>query len=150
MEREVDECARKCQVVWSARRVLYSFSWEECQNIWWQWTGQRQGGMCVGVCACLVGCCCHCQPCVALFCPCRWRNWRSVSLSWRSLLAQDQTSRYTVTHTQSWHTDTHTPSLMLFSFIHTNSVYLCLSFTLTPAEFSCCCCCVTIHKVKLK
>lgn len=44
----------------------------------------------------------------------------------------------------------HTDFLMLLSFIHTNPLYLLLSFILTPAEFSHSCCRVTIHKVTLK
>lgn len=83
---------------------------EKCSNVCWQTQEKMEG-----VCVCLVGF----SASLTVFCSCsvcRWQSWRSAWLSWRSLLAPDQTSRYPQILTFI----TNTFSLIFFMLISTS------------------------------
>lgn len=53
---DLDECTSKCFSVMISETCCLFISGENCHNILWM--GLK--GSCVGICVCLVGCCCHC------------------------------------------------------------------------------------------
>lgn len=73
-------------VVWTPGRAVPFLTNRKCSNVCWQSQEKMEG-----VFVCLVGF----SASLTLSCSIRrWQTWRSAWLSWRLLLAQDQTSRY--------------------------------------------------------